>query len=206
MALNLVEILVQPFLMIMILQTVEKDAAVTDETLKGTSVGKPCLCEVEVFRYSKHCRVCDKCFDHHCRWLNNCIGQFFTLMVSALLLKQFSADISAKLGSSFSLVPFVIVVALCTILAMTSCAASLLPHSTCKKGDQHIIALREQEQEQQGVGEDVSKAAAEARKKSKILLPLVGLEADSSFGSSGRDLMATGDEHLPTGAQNEHFG
>lgn len=52
------------------------------------------LCEVEVFKYSKHCRVCDKCvnrFDHHCRWLNNCIGkknyrQFFTLMVSALLL------------------------------------------------------------------------------------------------------------------------
>ncbi|GMP93921.1 hypothetical protein CsSME_00043559 [Camellia sinensis var. sinensis] len=52
------------------------------------------LCEVEVFKYSKHCRVCDKCvdrFDHHCRWLNNCIGrrnyrQFFTLMVSALVL------------------------------------------------------------------------------------------------------------------------
>lgn len=40
--------------------------------------------------------------------------------------------------------------------------------------------------------EDVSKAAAEARKKSKILRPVVrheapfGLEADSSFGSSGR--------------------
>ena len=38
---------------------------------------------------SKHCRFCDKCvlkFDHHCKWLNTCIGQknyqhFLTLVV-----------------------------------------------------------------------------------------------------------------------------
>ncbi|TXG56569.1 hypothetical protein EZV62_017882 [Acer yangbiense] len=351
------------------------------------------LCEVEVFKYSKHCRVCDKCvdsFDHHCRWLNNCIGkknyrQFFTLMVSALLLvsmslhlllcsnrsstdclhglstlglrlqlilqwstgilvliccfverKQFSVDISSKLGSSFSLAPFVIVVALCTILAMiatlplaqlfffhillikkghiseysslqsaTSVRALWTAFDLLRRGPQrvpdllltlagerrdfiplatgistydYIIALREQEQEQQGIGgqqspqmsiassltglssassfstfhrgawctpprlfledqfdvvppetgsvsslgkkmagdepmkkknpavkispwtlarlnaEEVSKAAAEARKKSKILQPVVrretpfGLGMESSFGSSGRRL------------------
>ncbi|GLT27609.1 hypothetical protein SLA2020_025940 [Shorea laevis] len=269
------------------------------------------LCEVEVFKYSKHCRVCDKCvdrFDHHCRWLNNCIGkknyrQFFTLMISALLLlilqwvtgilvliccflerKRFSVDISSKLGSSFSLVPFVIVVALCTILAMIATLPLVqlffFHILLIKKGIStydYIIALREQEQEQQGNGgqqspqmspassltglssassfstfhrgawctpprlfledqfdvvppdtgsvssygkkmaaeepikkknpgavkispwtlarlnaEEVSKAAAEARKKSKILQPVVrrespfGLETSSSFGSSGR--------------------
>ncbi|KAK4598641.1 hypothetical protein RGQ29_015914 [Quercus rubra] len=278
------------------------------------------LCEVEVFKYSKHCRVCDKCvdrFDHHCRWLNNCIGkknyrQFFTLMVTSLLLlilqwttgivvliccflerKRFSADISTKLGSSFSLVPFIIVVALCTILAMIATlplAQLFFFHILLiKKGIStydYIIALREQEQEQQGIGvqqspqmspassltglssassfttfhrgawctpprlfledqfdvvppetgsvsslgkrmggeeltkkknpgavkispwtlarlnaEEVSKAAAEARKKSRILQPVIrrdapfGLEPDSSFGSSGRRMVPRPDNN-----------
>ncbi|KAH0753545.1 hypothetical protein KY290_023815 [Solanum tuberosum] len=270
------------------------------------------LCEVEVFKYSKHCRVCDKCvdqFDHHCRWINNCIGKrnyrkFFTLMVSALLLlilqwstgilvliccfvekKKFSAEITSKLGSSFSIVPFVIVVAVCTILAMIATlplAQLFFFHILLiKKGIStydYIIALRDQEQ--QGVAgqqspqmstvssltglssassfntfhraawctpprlfvedqydvvppdtvsvsslgkrstaeepikkknpaavkispwtlarlnaEDVSKAAAEARKKSKILQPVVRnkepyiLETNSSLGSSGRRMV-----------------
>ncbi|QHO03385.1 putative protein S-acyltransferase [Arachis hypogaea] len=255
------------------------------------------LCEVEVFKYSKHCRVCDKCvdhFDHHCRWLNNCIGkrnyrQFFALMVVAILLlilqwltgifvliygfverKQFSADISSKLGSSFSIVPFVIVVLFFFHILLVEKGISTYDY---------IIALREQEQEQQGVGgqqspqmstvssltgfssassfttfqrgswctpprlfvedqfdvippetgsvsslgkksireepskrknpgavkispwtlarlnaEEVSKAAAEARKRSKILKPVVRhndafrLEPESSFGSRGRQV------------------
>jgi hypothetical protein len=34
-------------------------------------------CGIDVCAGSKHCRVCDRCtghFDHHCRYLNNCIG------------------------------------------------------------------------------------------------------------------------------------
>ncbi|KAF9623488.1 hypothetical protein IFM89_003104 [Coptis chinensis] len=242
-------------------------------------------------------------------WLNNCIGkknyrQFFTLMVSSLLLlivqwsigilvmiccflerKQFSVDIRTKLGSSFSFLPFVVVVASCTILAMIATLplaqlfffhvllikkASLIGISTYD----YIVALREQEQQLVGgqqspqmspassltglssassfstfhrgawctpprlfledqfdvvppetgislsssgkrmVGEEsmkkknpgtvkispwalarlnaeeVSKVAAEARKKSKVLQPVVRreelVETDSSFGSSGR--------------------
>ncbi|KAF4368217.1 hypothetical protein F8388_022850 [Cannabis sativa] len=73
------------------------------------------LCEVEVYKYSKHCRVCDKCvdrFDHHCRWLNNCIGkknyrQFFTLMVSALLLSMpFTEHLSIDLSLIYYGLPF----------------------------------------------------------------------------------------------------
>lgn len=46
---------------------------------------------------SKHCRVCNKCvdgFDHHCMWINNCVGDknyrpFFVLLVATALMTAF---------------------------------------------------------------------------------------------------------------------
>lgn len=174
------------------------------------------LCEVEVFKYSKHCRVCDKCvdnFDHHCRWLNNCIGkrnyrQFFTLMVSAIVMlifqgstgilvlirsfidhKKFSVDIGTKLGSSFTVAPFVIVVAVCTVLAMIATlplAQLFFFHILLiKKGIStydYIIALREQEQ--QGIG---GQQSPQMSTRSSI----TGLSSASSFNTFQRGSWCT---------------
>ena len=37
------------------------------------------ICCSNIHSTSKHCKKCDKCiknFDHHCNWLNNCIGKY----------------------------------------------------------------------------------------------------------------------------------
>ncbi|CAA6667388.1 unnamed protein product [Spirodela intermedia] len=181
------------------------------------------LCEVEVYKYSKHCRVCDKCvdgFDHHCRWLNNCIGRrnyrgFFILMVSALLMlilqwsagvfilircllkqREFTGDITSKLGSSFSLPAFVVVVMLLfsgfvLFLAMVAtlplAQLFFLPCPPRKKGIStydYIVALREQEQEQQGM----------RGQQSPLMSPvssLTGLSSTSSFTNFRRGAWCT---------------
>lgn len=49
-------------------------------------------CRVFVSKNAKHCSVCDKCvpgFDHHCRWLNACVGErnykiFFAFVCTAI--------------------------------------------------------------------------------------------------------------------------
>ncbi|XP_044982498.1 probable protein S-acyltransferase 22 [Hordeum vulgare subsp. vulgare] len=177
------------------------------------------LCEAEVLKNSKHCRVCDKCvdgFDHHCRWLNNCIGKrnykgFFILMSSAVLLLvvqwlsgtlviilcivkrgDFSRQIDSKLGSSFSTVAFVIVVATCTILAMIATVplAQLLCFHILliKKGIStydYIIALREQEEDQQ------EEVAGHQSPQMSIISSVTGFSTASSFGPLHRGSWCT---------------
>lgn len=71
---------------------------------EGNKDPVPCYyCRVFVSHDAKHCSVCDKCvpgFDHHCRWLNTCVGErnyrrFFLFVCSALasVLLVFAVDL-----------------------------------------------------------------------------------------------------------------
>ena len=52
------------------------------------------VCKTHVLETAKHCGACNRCtsgFDHHCRWLNNCIGErnyhlFFKLIVAVFVM------------------------------------------------------------------------------------------------------------------------
>lgn len=75
------------------------------QQIEGVTLSLEMLWQVYVRSRSKHCRVCNRCtedFDHHCMWLNNCVGRanysyFFGLLCSTLLLTTMHLGISLYL-------------------------------------------------------------------------------------------------------------
>nr|CAB3458500.1 unnamed protein product [Digitaria exilis] len=116
-------------------------------------------------------RVCDKCvdgFDHHCRWLNNCIGKrnyrrFFVLMSTALVLDvRCINDILEAFLGEIDLMSTVRIQGISTY--------------------DYIIALREQEQED---------ASGQQSPQMSRVSSYTGLSSASSFGPLRRGSWCT---------------
>ena len=84
-------------------------------TTNRTSLGYCEYCEKIVLKESKHCKRCDRCireFDHHCRFVNQCVGvrnykTFFTLVsILSLDLCTMSAFVIIDSIYFFRYVPF----------------------------------------------------------------------------------------------------
>lgn len=79
-------------------------------------------CEVICSSDSRHCYVCNRCverFDHHCQWINNCVGlryinqfililyrnhSFFYMFIASLAIYFIVIDIFAFASNWFSII------------------------------------------------------------------------------------------------------
>jgi len=72
---------------------------------KGNQMNYCTICRNTVEMNSKHCAKCDRCteeFDHHCEWLNNCVGSrnyrsFFMVTVTMTLLALMKLSLAGYL-------------------------------------------------------------------------------------------------------------
>ena len=53
------------------------------------------MCLLNVPKKTKHCNYCHRCtgdFDHHCKWLNNCVGgtnyRYFIAMILVFIAQE----------------------------------------------------------------------------------------------------------------------
>ncbi|CAK84314.1 unnamed protein product (macronuclear) [Paramecium tetraurelia] len=78
------------------------------------------ICQAHVIETSKHCFSCSKCvegFDHHCIWLNNCIGiknykYFFILVVLLVSFKclRITQDVLLLQKNAYQVLAFVSII------------------------------------------------------------------------------------------------
>lgn len=76
----------------------ERAAKESNISFDDTGYSKVCvICKTHVQEGSKHCCDCNSCiigFDHHCKWLNNCIGVVnYTIFAWLLAMLELSATL-----------------------------------------------------------------------------------------------------------------
>lgn len=95
-------------------QTKDDEDGDTDNDCRTSGSGEDSVkfcwvCSIHVHQSSMHCKFCDKCikrFDHHCHWLNTCVGEanynnFFRAVGSTLSMEIARGGVLAGLVISF---------------------------------------------------------------------------------------------------------